>query len=56
MNIEIKPFIHQVRFTPQLVWRTLKGKFRSAESRRFLWLPDGHRKTNLGTAETTRNF
>jgi len=36
MNIEIKPFIHQTQFTPQLVWRPLKKKFRLAESCRFL--------------------
>ena len=55
MNLEIKPFIHQIRFTPQLVSRPLK-KFRLVESCRYLWLPDGHRKTNPRTAETTRYF
>jgi len=56
MNIEIKPFIHQTQFMPQLVWRPLKKKFRLAESCHNLWLPDGHRKTNPRTAETTRIF
>jgi len=56
MNIEIKPFIHQISFTPQLVRRPLKKKFHLAESCHYLWLPDGHRKTNPGTAETTRFF
>ncbi|MGB8369274.1 MAG: hypothetical protein ACLPYZ_04735 [Limisphaerales bacterium] len=56
MNIEIKPFVHQIRFTPQLVWRPLKKKSRLAESCRYLWLPDGYRKTISGMAETTRFF
>ena len=56
MNIEIKPFIHQICFTPQLVWRPLKKKFRLAESCHKLWLPDGHSKTNPRTAETAGIF
>jgi hypothetical protein len=56
MNLEIKPFIHQIRFKPQLVSRPLKKKFRLAESCRYLWLPDGHRKTNPRTVETARIF
>jgi len=56
MNIEIKPFIDQTRFTLQLVWRSLKKKFRLAEKCRYLWLPDGHRKTNPRMAETARYF
>ena len=31
MNIEIKPFIHQIRFTPQMVQRPLKERNRRAD-------------------------
>jgi hypothetical protein len=56
MNIEIKPFIHQIRFTPQMVRRPLKERFRLAASCRFAWLPDWRRKTNPGTVEAASFF
>ena len=56
MNIEIKPFIHQIRFTPQLVWRPLKEKFRLSKSCRYAGLTDRRQETNRRPAETTRFF
>jgi hypothetical protein len=56
MNIEIKPFIHQVRFTLPLVSRQLKKKFRRTESGRPVGLPDRRREINVGAAESARYF
>ena len=52
MNIEIKPFIHQVRFTPQIVRQPLKERFRFVASGRLAWLSDWRRKTKPRTDET----
>ena len=57
MKIEIKPFIDQCAFHAAIVFMRLERKIPCRRNRRrFLWLPDGHRKTNLGTAETARIF
>jgi len=56
MNIEIKPFIHKVRFTPPLVWRPLKKKLRLSKSSRQVWLPERHQETKPLTAEASRFF
>jgi len=56
MNIEIKPFIHQTRFTPQLVWRPLKEKFRLSKSCRYAWLTDRRQETKRRPAEATNLF
>jgi uncharacterized lipoprotein YbaY len=56
MKIEIKPFIHQIRFTPQMVRQPLKERFRLAASGRLAWLSDRRRKTNPRTSETAGSF
>jgi hypothetical protein len=56
MNIEIKPFIHQTCFTPKLVWRPLKKKYRLPKSCLQAWAPDRRRETNLGAAEAARLY
>ena len=56
MNIEIKPFIHQTCFTPQLVWRPLKKKFPLTKACRPAWLTDQRREATRRTTEATRFF
>jgi hypothetical protein len=56
MNIEIKPFIHQIRFTPQIIRRPLTENFRLLKSCRHAWLTDRRRETNRRPAEAANFF
>jgi len=56
MKIEIKPFLHQTRFTPKLVWRPLKEESRLLKSCRCARSTDRRQETNRRPAEAANLF